>query len=93
MPRLPYAERRALLEEVLLGDANGVEVVESFEDGQALRDAVVDRGLEGAVAKREREPCRPGARLWVKTKNRGTARFQEELRGATRRSRHQPLGG
>jgi hypothetical protein len=28
---------------------------------------------------------RPGARLWVKTKNRDTARFQEELAAAQRR--------
>jgi len=80
--RVPYVERHALLEEILLGDANGVEVLESFDDGQALGDAVVERGLEGVVAKREREPYRPGGRLWVKTKNRATARFQEELAGA-----------
>jgi len=79
---LPYTERRALLDELLLGEANGIEVVESFEDGQALWDAVVARGLEGVVAKREREPYRPGARLWVKTKNRATAIFQEESAGA-----------
>jgi ATP-dependent DNA ligase len=42
-------------------------------------------GSKAVVAKREREPYRPGARLWVKTKNRATARFQEELAGAQRR--------
>jgi bifunctional non-homologous end joining protein LigD len=90
--RLPYTERRALLDEVLLGDANGVEVVESFEDGLALWDAVVERGLEGVVAKREREPYRPGARLWVKTKNQTTVRFQEELAAATRLTRRRAFG-
>jgi bifunctional non-homologous end joining protein LigD len=82
--RLPYAERHALLEELLLGDANGVEVVESFEDGQALWEAIVERRLEGVVAQRERDPYRPAARMWVKTKNRATVRFREELQGATR---------
>jgi hypothetical protein len=51
-------------------------VIASFEDGQVLWDAVVARGMEGVVAKRERGPYRPGARLWVKTKNLATARFQ-----------------
>ena len=73
--RLPYSERHALLEEIVLGAPAGVEVVASFEDGPALWDAVVARGLEGVVAKREGEAYRPGARLWVKTKNCGTARF------------------
>jgi bifunctional non-homologous end joining protein LigD len=83
--RLPYAERHALLEEVTIdGPPSVVEVVGSFEDGPALWDAIVARGLEGVVAKREREPYRPGVRLWVKTKNRGTARFQEESAGAFR---------
>jgi len=69
------------LEEIILGDGNGVEVVESFEDNQALLDAVVAPGLEGVVAKRDWEPHLPGARLWVKTKNRATARFHEEWAG------------
>jgi bifunctional non-homologous end joining protein LigD len=88
--RLAYSERHTLLEEVTIdGPPSVVEVVGSFEDGQALWDAIVERGLEGVVAKREREAYRPGARLWVKTKNRATARFREELAGAQRRrSKH-----
>lgn len=86
--RLPYTERHALLEEIVVDAPPALaEVVASFEDGQALWQAIVDRNLEGVVAKRAREPYRPGARLWVKTKNRTTARFQEELRGATRARR------
>jgi bifunctional non-homologous end joining protein LigD len=81
--RLPYAERHALLEEITIdGSPSVVEVVGSFEDGPALWDAIVERGLEGVVAKRERKPYQPGERLWVKTKNRATARFREELAGA-----------
>jgi hypothetical protein len=45
-------------------------VVASFDDGPALWDVIVERGMEGVVAKREREPYRPGARTWVKVKNR-----------------------
>ena len=77
----PYIERRGLLEEL---DVEGphVQLVATFEDGEALSQVVCERGLEGIVAKREREPCRPGQRTWVKTKNKSTRRFAEELRGA-----------
>jgi hypothetical protein len=82
--RLPYVERHALLEKLVLGvPPSLLEVIGSFEDGPVLWDVVVARGMEGVVAKREREPYRPGARLWVKTKNRATARFQEELAART----------
>jgi ATP-dependent DNA ligase len=63
-----------------------LEVVASFEDGPALWDAIVARELEGVVAKREREPGRPGARLWVKTKNRRRTGSERNSRGAQRRS-------
>jgi bifunctional non-homologous end joining protein LigD len=80
--RLPYSERHALLEEIVLDEPPAlVEVIGSFEDGSALWDVIVDRGMEGVVAKREREGYRPGARLWVKTKNHATARYAEELAG------------
>jgi bifunctional non-homologous end joining protein LigD len=86
MLRLPCAERHALLEEIVLDAPPAlVEVVGSFDDGQALWDVIVSRGMEGVVAKREREPYRPGMRSWVKTKNRATARFEEELAGVRRR--------
>jgi bifunctional non-homologous end joining protein LigD len=73
----PYSERRELLE--------ALELVATFEDGHALFAAVCERGLEGVVAKRERDPYRPGERQWVKTKNRATARFAQERHRATRR--------
>jgi bifunctional non-homologous end joining protein LigD len=81
---LPYVKRRALLEEI---DVEGpcVKLVATFEDGQALFDVVLERGLEGVVAKRERDPYRPGERAWVKTKNKETRRFAEELVGVQRR--------
>jgi ATP-dependent DNA ligase len=57
--------------------------VATFEDRQALFDAICERGLEGVVAKRLRDPYRPGERTWIKTKNKSTPRFAEELAGAT----------
>jgi ATP-dependent DNA ligase len=84
--RLPYAERHALLEEIVLDAPPAlVEVMASFEDGLALWDVIVGRGMEGVVAKRARQSYRPRARAWIKTKNPANARFQEELAGATRR--------
>jgi bifunctional non-homologous end joining protein LigD len=79
----PYSERRALLEELDLENQR-VKLVATFEDGEALFAAVCDRGLEGVVAKRERDPYRPVDRSWVKTKNRATARFAEERDGVGR---------
>jgi ATP-dependent DNA ligase len=79
-PEAPAGTRRAT-------GGTFIEVVGSFDDGQALWDVIVDRAMEGVVTKRAREPYRPGARLWVKTKDRTAARFQEELVGAQRRRR------
>lgn len=82
----PYSERRAPLEQLELESAS-VRLVATFEDGEALFAAVCERGLEGVVAKRERDPYRAGERVWVKTKNRQTARFTEEREGVGRRPR------
>jgi len=41
-----------------------VRLVATFEDGEALFAAVCDRGLDGVVATRERDPYRPGERVW-----------------------------
>ena len=83
---LPYAERRALLEELELEGAH-VRLVATFEDGEALFDAVCARGLEGVVAKRCGDAYRPGGRAWVKTKNRAIMRLAEESQGHGRRRR------
>jgi len=81
----PWSRRRAVLE-ALHVDAAGVRVVDTFTDGQAFFEAVLAHALEGVVAKRERDAYRPGERLWVKTKNRETARFAEERDGVLRRA-------
>ena len=82
----PYRQRRDLLEQLVV-EGPRVRLVTSFEDGDALFGVVCELGLEGVVAKRLRDPYRPGERLWVKTKNRATARFAEEFVGATRARR------
>jgi bifunctional non-homologous end joining protein LigD len=70
-------DRRALLEELNV-EGPFVKLVATFEDGQALFDAVCARGLKGVVANRIDGVYRAGDRGWVKTKNRATARFAEE---------------
>ena len=80
MTMQPYLERRAVLEQLEL-ETEWVRLVATFEDGEALFEAVCERGLAGVVAKGERDPYRPGERVWVKTKNRTTARFAEERDG------------
>jgi len=87
----PYQERRELLE-TLEVEGPHTRLVATFEDGDALFRVVCDRGLEGVVAKRLRDPYRPGERGWVKTKNRATARFAEELAGVTNERRLSQLG-
>jgi bifunctional non-homologous end joining protein LigD len=75
---LAYSKRRELLEELDLERRPVVQVVATFDDGEALFRVVCEQGLEGVVAKRVRDPYRPGERDWVKTKNRATARFAQE---------------
>jgi bifunctional non-homologous end joining protein LigD len=60
----PYQERRALLEQIV-AENEQVRLAATFEDGQALFEAVCDRGLEGVVAKRLRDRYRPGERRWM----------------------------
>jgi bifunctional non-homologous end joining protein LigD len=81
--REPYRERRRLLEALKLEEPDA-GVLPTFPDGEALFAAMCQRGLEGVVSKRERDPYRAGERLWVKTKNRATRRVAEELAGVMR---------
>jgi bifunctional non-homologous end joining protein LigD len=81
--REPYRARRQLLEALPL-DGVHARVVPTFADGEALFAAVCEFGLEGVVAKRERDPYRPGGRAWVKTKNRAAPRFVDEAAGPAR---------
>jgi bifunctional non-homologous end joining protein LigD len=76
--RLPYVERRALLDNLALG-AGPWFVAEAFADGAALFAAACAHGLEVVVAKRRLERYRPGERRWVKIKNRDYWRYSAEL--------------
>jgi bifunctional non-homologous end joining protein LigD len=74
----PLAGRRAVLAELRLG--RPAYVSPTFDDGQALFEAACREGHEGIVAKRLREPYRPGERGWLKIKNRDYWRFGHEVR-------------
>jgi bifunctional non-homologous end joining protein LigD len=79
--REPYRERRRQLEVLNL---NGPywRTPETFDDGEALFDAVCERELEGIVAKRVDSQYRPGQRGWVKIKNRAYWRYEMERESA-----------
>ena len=81
---LPYSAHRTLLEELDL-ESTGCGWSRRSRTERRCSAAVCARGLEGVVAKRQRDPYRPGDRAWVKTKNRATARFAEEREGIGRR--------
>jgi ATP-dependent DNA ligase len=74
----PYADRRALLEELELEGPASTNP-ENFDDGPALFEATLGLGLEGVVAKRLDEPYRPAEQAWVKAKHRSYWRFGQEL--------------
>ena len=81
--RLPYAERRALLEELDLNDRHW-RTPQAFDDGDALWNAICEHELEGLVAKRRSSRYVPGERGWIKTKNRAYWRYELEREGAIR---------
>jgi bifunctional non-homologous end joining protein LigD len=84
--RAPHSERRARLEAL---DLNGAywRTPETFDDGEALFEAVCERELEGIVAKRVDSRYRPGERGWIKIKNREYWRFELERESAINRRR------
>jgi bifunctional non-homologous end joining protein LigD len=79
----PYSERRRLLEAMRLDDARW-SAPESFDDSEALWEAVCVHELEGVVAKRRSGRYRSGERAWIKTKNRDYWRYELEREGALR---------
>jgi bifunctional non-homologous end joining protein LigD len=82
--RLPYSERRSLLDSLEL-DGLYWRTSPAFDDGEAVFTACQERRLEGVVAKRRGSIYRPGERgSWVKVKNRGYWRYPLELEGALR---------
>jgi bifunctional non-homologous end joining protein LigD len=75
---LPYSERRSILERLKLA-GHAWCTPDVFDDGERLFAAVVERGLEGIVAKPLASTYRPGERDWLKVKNRSYWRFGQEL--------------
>jgi bifunctional non-homologous end joining protein LigD len=75
--RLPLAERRRRLEELLDPRNTTVRLSEAFDDGAALLEAATGQGLEGIVSKRVESPYREGRRSrdWLKIKTHGRQEF------------------
>ncbi|TAL81007.1 MAG: hypothetical protein EPN75_05550 [Beijerinckiaceae bacterium] len=67
---LPLGERKARLEKVLESPPHGIAYSEhDSADGERLRKAACEHGLEGLVSKRIDQPYKPGERgTWVKSK-------------------------
>ena len=69
---LPYEQRRQLLEQLVEAGPSWQPATVHRDDPTALLDAVIERGMEGLVAKRVTSTYQPGARSpdWVKVKPR-----------------------
>ncbi|MEO6145190.1 MAG: non-homologous end-joining DNA ligase, partial [Dermatophilaceae bacterium] len=67
----PLSERRATLERIGLAGPN-CQVPPTYDDGDALRAATLEHGLEGVVSKRLSSRYNPGRRSpdWLKFPNR-----------------------
>jgi bifunctional non-homologous end joining protein LigD len=74
---LPLVERRKRLEGLLDRRNKTVKLSEVFEDGKALYEAAMQKGLEGVIAKRGDSPYRQGKRTrdWLKVKTHGRQEF------------------
>jgi bifunctional non-homologous end joining protein LigD len=89
----PWSERRALLEQLRPQlEANPrVKMIEAFDDGAALWQAIVEQGMEGLIAKKRSSRYLPGDRGgWIKVKNRNYWRHGQELE-LVRRQRSRAL--
>lgn len=82
----PYSERRAELESL---DLHGPywHTPETFDDGEALFEAVCEHELEGVVAKRRSSRYAASVRGWVKIKNRDYWRYEMEREPAINKKR------
>jgi bifunctional non-homologous end joining protein LigD len=67
---LPFSERRRQLEDLLDPRNRTIRLSETFDDGEALAEAVVAQRLEGMIAKRRDSRYRVGerSREWLKIK-------------------------
>jgi len=74
---LPLAERRARLEALVDERNTTVQVSGAFDDGEALRTAAIEQGLEGVMAKRAASRYAEGRRTrdWLKIKTQQRQEF------------------
>ena len=73
---LALTERKQILESLLAGN-EVIRYSDSFDDGAALYKQVLDRNMEGIVAKMKVSPYQPGSRNdnWLKTPTRKRQEF------------------
>lgn len=73
---LPWEERYTRLKEIMAPCAN-LHLIENFEDGLCLFDAVQEQGMEGIVAKQKTSPYLAGKKsnYWLKMKCRQQRNF------------------
>ena len=74
---LPLRDRRSRLDALVDRRRGGVQVSETFEDGEALLRAADEQRFEGIVSKRADAPYREGRRTreWLKIKTHGRQEF------------------
>jgi bifunctional non-homologous end joining protein LigD len=72
----PWSQRRDVLEALRI-DADHVSVPAVYEDGPALLEQMISRGMEGIVAKRRGSLYRPGKvrQDWIKVKPKARQEF------------------
>jgi bifunctional non-homologous end joining protein LigD len=73
----PLRARRRRLDALSL-PSDVCQISPAFDDGESLMVTIVDRGWEGVVAKKLAGTYRPGRRDWIKVKNRGYWRYEQE---------------
>ena len=76
LKKLPLTERKEILKQILKGNRT-LRYSESFEDGLALYQQVLQNNMEGIVAKMKDSPYLPGNRgdSWLKTPTRKRQEF------------------
>jgi bifunctional non-homologous end joining protein LigD len=87
--RSPHHARPAVLESLALNEGHCM-TPDTFDDGHALYQAVCEQGIEGVVAKRSASTYRPAQRGWIKIKNPGYWRREQELE-SLRRAVERPM--
>lgn len=76
LKHLPLTERKQILKELVKG-SDVLKFSDSFEDGLALYDIVLEKNLEGIVAKKKNSEYLPGSRgyEWLKIPTRKRQEF------------------